>query len=60
MQLAPGEPVPPGFEDEVKRVPMCQVALDEFKASPVIGKLTTSGANLSMYDVIGCLQDSSI
>lgn len=37
MRLAPGEPVPPGFEDEMKRVPMCQVMLDEFHDSPLIG-----------------------
>ncbi|KAF4520445.1 hypothetical protein B566_EDAN004017 [Ephemera danica] len=37
LNLAPGEPVPPGFEDEIKRVPMCQEMLDSFKDSPLLG-----------------------
>lgn len=34
--LAPGEPVPPGFEDIVTRVPEITSTLDEMKA-PLIG-----------------------
>lgn len=36
-KLAPGEPVPPGFEDVVKRVTQIQATLDSHKSSPLIG-----------------------
>nr|CAD7394614.1 unnamed protein product [Timema cristinae] len=36
-QLAPGEPVPPGFEDVVKRVAQIQETLDRFRTGPLIG-----------------------
>ncbi|XP_021914460.1 uncharacterized protein CG7065-like isoform X2 [Zootermopsis nevadensis] len=36
-KLAPGEPVPPGFEDVVKRVTQIQATLDNHKSSPLIG-----------------------
>jgi hypothetical protein len=37
-KLAPGEPVPPGFEDVVKRVTQIQATLDSHRSSPLIGK----------------------
>lgn len=37
MDIAPGEPVPPGFENEVKPYAQLQVTLDKFKLSPLVG-----------------------
>lgn len=37
MQIAPGEPVPPGFENEVKAVAELQTAIDNCKDMSLIG-----------------------
>lgn len=37
MQISPGEPVPPGFEDVVKPVAELQVILSKYRSSPLIG-----------------------
>lgn len=37
MQIAPGEPVPPGFENEVKAVAEIQSKIDKCKNLPFIG-----------------------
>lgn len=37
MQIAPGEPVPPGFENEVKPVAEIQTKIDNNKSAPFIG-----------------------
>lgn len=37
MQIAPGEPVPPGFENEVKAVAEIQSKIDKYKNVPFIG-----------------------
>lgn len=37
MDIAPGEPVPPGFENEVKPFAQLQATLDKFKLSPLVG-----------------------
>lgn len=37
MSLAPGEPVPPGFEGEVRGIAEIQKKLDAFTSSPLIG-----------------------
>lgn len=37
MEIAPGEPVPPGFEDEVKARAEIQTKIDKCKNVPFIG-----------------------
>lgn len=37
MQIAPGEPVPPGFENEVKPVAELQATIDKCKDMSLIG-----------------------
>lgn len=37
MKIAPGEPVPPGFENEVKPVAELQAAIDKCKDMSLIG-----------------------
>lgn len=37
MQICPGEPVPPGFEDVVRPVAELQVILSKYRTSPLIG-----------------------
>lgn len=37
MDVIPGEPVPPGFEDEVNRVPQIQASIDQYKGNALIG-----------------------
>lgn len=37
MEIAPGEPVPPGFENEVKAVAEIQSKIDKCKSTPFIG-----------------------
>lgn len=37
MQISPGEPVPPGFEDLVRPVAELQVILSKYRTSPMIG-----------------------
>lgn len=37
MEIAPGEPVPPGFENEVKAVAEIQSKIDKSKSIPFIG-----------------------
>lgn len=37
MQIAPGEPVPPGFENEVKPIAEIQSKIDKCKNGPLIG-----------------------
>lgn len=36
LELAPGEPIPPGFEDEVKRIPEILETLNSMR-SPLLG-----------------------
>lgn len=36
-KLAPGEPVPPGFEGKLLGTSLIQETLDNYKASPLIG-----------------------
>lgn len=35
--FAPGEPAPPGMEDQMKRITTIQVSLDRHKSSPLVG-----------------------
>jgi hypothetical protein len=35
--VEPGQPAPPGFEDTVRIVPLCQSMLDAFGDAPLIG-----------------------
>ncbi|XP_037934831.1 uncharacterized protein CG7065 [Teleopsis dalmanni] len=37
MNIIAGEPVPPGFEDEVNRIPEIQPAIDQYKGNALIG-----------------------
>lgn len=37
MNIAPGEPVPPGFENEVKPVAQIQNTLDRYKEQAMVG-----------------------
>ncbi|KAM7349991.1 uncharacterized protein CG7065 [Cochliomyia hominivorax] len=37
MEVIPGEPVPPGFEDEVDRQPQIQSTIDQYKGNALIG-----------------------
>lgn len=37
MNLIPGEPVPPGFEDEINRRPQIQTSIDQYKGNALIG-----------------------
>ncbi|XP_023300058.2 uncharacterized protein CG7065 [Lucilia cuprina] len=37
MNIIPGEPVPPGFEDEVNRQPQIQPSIDQYKGNALIG-----------------------
>ncbi|XP_075154688.1 uncharacterized protein CG7065 [Haematobia irritans] len=37
MDILPGEPVPPGFEDDVVRIPRIQSTIDQYKANALIG-----------------------
>ena len=37
MNVTPGEPIPPGFEDEVNREPQIQSAVDQYKGNALIG-----------------------
>ncbi|XP_005184215.2 uncharacterized protein CG7065 isoform X2 [Musca domestica] len=37
MDITPGEPVPPGFEEEVLKVPRIQSTIDQYKANALIG-----------------------
>lgn len=37
MNIAPGEPVPPGFENEVKAVAELQSTIEKCKDTPLIG-----------------------
>uniref|UniRef100_A0A1A9WVE8 Uncharacterized protein n=1 Tax=Glossina brevipalpis TaxID=37001 RepID=A0A1A9WVE8_9MUSC len=37
MNITPGEPVPPGFEDEVNRVAQIQDTVDKYKGNALIG-----------------------
>lgn len=37
MQIARGEPIPPGFENEVKQVAELQKAIDNCKEMPLVG-----------------------
>jgi hypothetical protein len=49
IKIAPGEPIPPGFEGEIKAVADIQTTLDGCKVEPLIGleyllELTDTGA----------------
>ncbi|XP_065362970.1 uncharacterized protein CG7065 [Calliphora vicina] len=37
MNIIPGEPIPPGFEDEVNRQPQIQASVDQYKGNALIG-----------------------
>lgn len=37
MHIAPGEPVPPGFENEIKRLGDLQEMVDNYKEEPLVG-----------------------
>lgn len=37
MDIAPGEPVPPGFENEIKPVADLQNKIDKYKDQPLVG-----------------------
>lgn len=37
MNILPGEPVPPGFEDEINRVAEIQQAIDQYKGNALVG-----------------------
>lgn len=37
MEITPGEPVPPGFEEDVKQAPHIQSTLDQYKGNALIG-----------------------
>lgn len=37
MHFAPGEPLPPGFEDDIQKISQIQERLDNFKAGPLLG-----------------------
>lgn len=37
MNLIAGEPVPPGFEDEINRDPQIQKAIDQYKGNALVG-----------------------
>nr|XP_029729919.1 uncharacterized protein CG7065-like isoform X2 [Aedes albopictus] len=59
MHIAPGEPVPPGMENEVKPVAELQATIDRFKEGPMVGleyimELTTAGAKEASYHCVLC------
>ncbi|XP_055612296.1 uncharacterized protein CG7065-like isoform X1 [Uranotaenia lowii] len=59
MDIAPGEPVPPGMENEVKPVAQLQATIDKFKSGPMVGleyimELTSSCAKEPSYQCILC------
>lgn len=37
MHIAPGEPVPPGFENEIKRIADLQEMVDNYKEEALVG-----------------------
>jgi zinc finger CCCH domain-containing protein 13 len=59
MNIAPGEPVPPGFENEVKPMADIQKALDVYKDQPLVGleylsELEMGGGKELNYHCILC------
>lgn len=61
MNIAPGEPVPPGFENEVKRISELQKKLDKCKDESLVGleyimELTVPGDDIKepYYHCILC------
>ncbi|XP_055545764.1 uncharacterized protein CG7065-like isoform X2 [Wyeomyia smithii] len=59
MHIAPGEPVPPGMENEVKPVAELQTTIDKFKHGPMVGleyimELTTPGKKEPSYHCVLC------
>lgn len=59
MHIAPGEPVPPGMENEVKPVAELQATIDRFKEGPMVGleyimELTTAGSKEPSYHCVLC------
>lgn len=59
MQIAPGEPVPPGFENEVKLIATLQSTIDRYKGPPLIGleyivELTFTDSGSPNYICILC------
>ena len=59
MNIAPGEPVPPGFEDEVRPMPKIQDTLKKYKESALIGieycvELTNGDENEPSYICLLC------
>lgn len=59
MAIAPGEPVPPGFENEVKPIAKIQVQLDKMKDDAMVGleylmELTMGAGKEPGYHCILC------
>ncbi|XP_065079594.1 uncharacterized protein CG7065-like isoform X2 [Ochlerotatus camptorhynchus] len=59
MHIAPGEPVPPGMENEVKPVAELQATIDRFKDGPMVGleyimELSTPGSKEPSYHCVLC------
>ncbi len=59
MNIAPGEPVPPGFENEVKQQAEIQPALDRIKDDALIGleyitELVLGDGKESSYHCVLC------
>lgn len=59
MHIAPGEPVPPGMENEVKPVAELQATIDRFKEGPMVGleyvmELTSPSLREPTYHCVLC------
>lgn len=59
MHIAPGEPVPPGMENEVKPVAELQATIDRFREGPMVGleyimELSTAGSKEPSYHCVLC------
>lgn len=59
MHIAPGEPVPPGMENEVKPVAELQATIDRFKEGPMVGleyimELTAPNLREPTYHCVLC------
>lgn len=59
MHIAPGEPVPPGMENEVKPAADLQFTIDKFKEGPMVGleyimELTSASSKEPSYHCVLC------
>uniref|UniRef100_A0A8D8H6U8 Uncharacterized protein CG7065 n=4 Tax=Culex pipiens TaxID=7175 RepID=A0A8D8H6U8_CULPI len=59
MHIAPGEPVPPGMENEVKPVAELQATIDRFREGPMVGleyvmELTSPSLREPSYHCVLC------